>query len=93
MNVLELPLELGLFPNGVEYRERDQDAAIEQVASRRQIFDPVQDDRTLSVEESLLVVRVQHASAVSTAGREPATRVAEPILHLGKVVEAQGPRS
>jgi hypothetical protein len=59
----------------------DHERAVEQIGSRREIVDPVEDDRSLRVEDRLGVVRIELARREPAARREPTESVRDPGLH------------
>src|SRR5580658_7011140 len=78
---------------GLDILEFDDERAVEKVRARSaEIRDRVEDQRPGRVEDRLIEVAVELATAEAAAGCEPTSRISEVLRQVAKIIKADQPR-
>src|SRR5690348_7327796 len=91
MEVVEECLEI-IFSHTVlltDGGQVDQDAAIQQIATRCYLFDAVEDDRATKLEDGLFAISIHLSIGITRSSRNAAKRVREPGWEHREIVEGQ----
>ena len=62
---------------------------VSEIRALHDTFDPIQDDRSLRIEQNFVHVRVKLANGKASSGCQTAQRVTDPCWHTRDIVEAE----